>query len=69
MRKFLSLLVAAAFATGMATAGTPAFAKKAPSAKTKMGCVKGKESWNAGAGKCEPAKAGKKAKKAKKAKK
>ena len=60
MRKFLNLLVAATFAAGMATSGTPAFAKKEP-AKTKLGCIKGKEKWNASVGKCEPAKAAKKA--------
>lgn len=65
MGKILNILVAAAFASGLAAVGTPAFAKKEP-AKTKMGCIKGKEKWNASAGKCEKAKPVKKAKKKKK---
>lgn len=64
MRKFMTVLMAAAFTAGIAGAGAPAFAKKEP-AKTKMGCIKGKEKWNAGAGKCEKAKLVKKAKKKK----
>lgn len=60
MRKLLNILVAAAFAAGTATAVTPAFAKKEP-AKTKLGCIKGKEKWNASVGKCEASKPAKKA--------
>jgi hypothetical protein len=60
MRKVLNILVAACLAAGMTTAGTPAFAKKEP-AKSKLGCIKGKEKWNASVGKCEAAKPAKKA--------
>ena len=53
MRKIFAALTIAAFSTGLAM--STADAAKAP-AKTKMGCVKGKEKWNAGIGKCEAAK-------------
>jgi hypothetical protein len=56
MRKFLVALSAAAFAAGIgAVTLETAEAKKAP-AKTTLGCVKGKEKWNATAGKCEAVK-------------
>lgn len=53
MRKFLAALTIAAFSTGLAM--STADAAKAP-AKTKLGCIKGKEKWNAGVGKCEAVK-------------
>jgi hypothetical protein len=60
MRKIIIALSAIAFTAGVAGVTIPAEAAKAP-AKTTLGCVKGKEKWNAGAGKCEAAKAVKKA--------
>ena len=53
MRKFLAALTIAAFSTGLAM--STADAAKEP-AKTKLGCIKGKEKWNAGVGKCEAVK-------------
>jgi hypothetical protein len=57
MRKFIVTLSAAAFAFGVAGATlgtTDAFAKGHN--KTTLGCVKGKEKWNATLGKCEAVK-------------
>lgn len=50
MRKILAALTIAAFSTGLAV--STAEAAKGP-AKTKLGCIVGKEKWNAGVGKCE----------------
>ena len=63
MRKILAALTITAFAAGLAA--TTADAAKAP-AKTKLGCVVGKEKWDASAGKCMPKKMVKKAAKPKK---
>jgi hypothetical protein len=61
MRK---LATALAIALGAAlTLNAPAPAEAAPK-KTKMGCVVGKEKWDASVGKCQAAKKGKVAKKA-----
>jgi hypothetical protein len=49
MRKIIIALSTVAFAAGIA--GIEAQAAKAP-AKTKLGCVVGKEKWDAAAGKC-----------------
>lgn len=62
MRKIIVALSALAFTGGIAATSLPVEAKKAP-AKTTLGCVKGKEKWNATAGKCEAKKPVKKAKK------
>jgi hypothetical protein len=61
MRKIIIALSAIAFTAGVAGVTIPAEAAKAPPAKTKLGCIKGKEKWNAGAGKCEASKPVKKA--------
>ena len=58
MRKILVALSITAFAAGLAV--STADAAKAP-AKTKMGCIVGKEKWDASVGKCGPAKMVKKA--------
>jgi hypothetical protein len=52
----------------LALAGATFSSDPAAAAKTKMGCERGKQAWNATAGKCEARKAGKPAKKAAKAK-
>jgi hypothetical protein len=59
MRKIIIALSAVAFAAG--ASGIEAYAAKAP-AKTTLGCVKGKEKWDASTGKCVAAKPVKKAK-------
>lgn len=59
MRRILAAAVTAAFVASM----MPIAAEAAP-AKSKMGCVIGKEKWDASAGKCMPAKSVKKASKA-----
>lgn len=52
MTKTLSLLTAIAFALGTNFVSVePISAAKAP-AKTKLGCIKGKEKWDASIGKC-----------------
>lgn len=65
MRAF-SMIVAAAFATSLMIAvpgGTADAATKTASVKkTKLGCVVGKERWNASVGKCVAAKTVKKPK-------
>ena len=43
----------------LALAGLVYSAEPADAAKTKMGCERGKERWNAAAGKCEAGKAAK----------
>jgi hypothetical protein len=58
MRKIIATAFVAAFAASMMP--VTADAAKAP-AKTKLGCIKGKEKWDAGAGKCMAAKPVKKA--------
>ncbi len=62
MTKTLSVLTAIAFAAGSAfvVVDANAAAKAAP-AKTKLGCVKGAEKWDASVGKCMAAKPVKKA--------
>lgn len=52
MRRFVVALSIVAFAAGLSV--TVADAAKEP-AKTKMGCIVGKEKWDATAGKCAPA--------------
>lgn len=54
MRKFLIALGAVGFAASTMGVADMALAAKAPK-KTKLGCVVGKEKWDAGAGKCAPA--------------
>jgi hypothetical protein len=50
--------VGVAFGLGaLALAGLVYSAQPADAAKTKMGCERGKERWNAAAGKCEAGKA------------
>lgn len=63
MRKFVIALSAMGLAFSTMGAIDTASAAKEPK-KSKMGCVVGKEKWDAGAGKCVAAKAVKKAKKA-----
>ena len=62
MRKLTIMLSAVAFAMSSFAMIAPASAAKAPK-KTKMGCVAGKEKWDASVGKCAAAKPVKKAKK------
>ena len=42
------------FACGLAALAVMVYSAPADAAKTKMGCERGKEKWNAAAGKCEP---------------
>ncbi len=53
MRRLIAIACVAAFAASMMP--MTADAAKAP-AKSKMGCIVGKEKWDAGNGKCQPAK-------------
>ena len=62
MRKATILLSAVAFTFSNFAAVDMAAAAKAP-VKTKLGCIPGKEKWDATAGKCAPAKPVKKVKK------
>jgi hypothetical protein len=63
----MRLIVLACGLGVLALAGATFSSDPAAAAKTKMGCERGKQVWNATAGKCEARKAGKPAKKAAKA--
>ena len=59
MRKFVIALSAVGFAVSTMGIADMALAAKAPK-KTKLGCVVGKEKWDASVGKCAPVKKAKK---------
>jgi hypothetical protein len=53
MRKFLMALTAAAFTAGIGAVTLDTAEAKGHIKKTTLGCIKGKQKWNATAGRCD----------------